>query len=57
MLTDTPGYQRKLMKTHMIAQTGQYHGCPTCGKITWHDRKKQDGVVVLKCTECGRKEG
>ena len=52
-----PGYQRKLIKTHIIAQTGQYHGCTECGKVTWHDRKRVDGVTVLKCTECRKGEG
>ena len=55
MLTTHPGYQRKLMKTHLIAQTGQYHGCTTCGKLTWHRREQRGNVTVLKCTECERK--
>ena len=42
----------KLEKRHIIAQTGQYHGCPDCQKLTWHWRLKRGAAVVLKCDEC-----
>ena len=44
----------KPIKQHVIAATGQYHGCPTCDKTTWHHRKTERGVTVLVCSECGR---
>ena len=52
MLTNTPGYQPKITKIHLIAATGQYHGCTECGKLTWHRREKRINYAVLKCTEC-----
>ena len=50
--TTHPAYQRKHIKTHTIAASGQYHGCTDCGKITWHRRERHRNVTVLKCTEC-----
>ena len=45
----------KLERVSVVAQTGQYHGCSTCERLTWHERGRKNGVTVMRCTECGRK--
>ena len=44
----------KLERVGRVAKTGQYHGCYTCGRLTWHERSRRNGVTVMRCTECGR---
>ena len=45
----------KLERVSRVAQTGQYHGCPDCGRLTWHNSKRVGRLTVLTCAECKKK--